>query len=183
MWLPLSCPLPGTWPATQACALIGNQTCDPLVHRPALNPLIHISQGTSYPVSCSLCGQRTTRHHWMNTHAQAPPQPAKPQARCVVCTRSEFPLLSHLWQSKQASRNWNGEGWWGPSLRNKAKEDIGRQRGREGDIEDRRTWISKHASLVLSSTTSGCWATWVCSHLWSGHNKSTDSSGLFRIRW
>ena len=28
----------GTWPATQACALTGNQTCDPLVGRPALNP-------------------------------------------------------------------------------------------------------------------------------------------------
>ena len=24
MWLPLECPLLGTWPATQACALTGN---------------------------------------------------------------------------------------------------------------------------------------------------------------
>ena len=38
-------PLLGTWPATQACALTGNQTGDPLVHRPALIPLSHISQG------------------------------------------------------------------------------------------------------------------------------------------
>ena len=30
---------------TQACALTGNQTSDPLVHRPALNPLSHTSQG------------------------------------------------------------------------------------------------------------------------------------------
>ena len=35
----------GTWPSTQACALAGNQTCDPLVRRPALNPLSHTSQG------------------------------------------------------------------------------------------------------------------------------------------
>ena len=35
----------GTWPATQACALTGNQTSDPLVCRPALNPLSHASQG------------------------------------------------------------------------------------------------------------------------------------------
>ena len=34
------------WPATQACALTGNRICDPLVHRPALNPLSHTSQGS-----------------------------------------------------------------------------------------------------------------------------------------
>ena len=28
----------GTWPATQACALTGNRTCNPLVFRPELNP-------------------------------------------------------------------------------------------------------------------------------------------------
>ena len=42
VWLPLKCPLLGTWPATQACALTGNGT---LLHRPALNPLSHSSQG------------------------------------------------------------------------------------------------------------------------------------------
>ena len=31
VWLPLTCPLLGTWPTTQACALIGNWTSDPLV--------------------------------------------------------------------------------------------------------------------------------------------------------
>ena len=30
--------------ASQACALIGNRTCDPLVHRLELNPLSHTSQ-------------------------------------------------------------------------------------------------------------------------------------------
>ena len=34
VWLPLMWPLLGTWPATQACALTGNQTRDPLVHSP-----------------------------------------------------------------------------------------------------------------------------------------------------
>ena len=43
--LPLTCLQPGTWPTTQACVLTGNQTSDPLVHRLALNPLSHTSQG------------------------------------------------------------------------------------------------------------------------------------------
>ena len=34
----------GTWPTTQACALTGNRTSDPLVRRLALNPLSHTSQ-------------------------------------------------------------------------------------------------------------------------------------------
>ena len=45
VWLPVTCPLPGTWPATQACALTGNRTSNPLVHRLALSPLSHTSQG------------------------------------------------------------------------------------------------------------------------------------------
>ena len=45
VWLPLQRPLLGTWPATQACALTRNQTSNPLIHRPALNPLSHTSQG------------------------------------------------------------------------------------------------------------------------------------------
>ena len=35
-------------PATKACALTENQTGDLLVHRPALNPLSHTSQGESF---------------------------------------------------------------------------------------------------------------------------------------
>ena len=45
VWLPLVHPLLGTWSTTQACALAENQTGGPLVHRPALNPLTHTSQG------------------------------------------------------------------------------------------------------------------------------------------
>ena len=45
VWLPLECPLLGTWHTTQACALMGNRTWDPLVRQPALNPLNHTSQG------------------------------------------------------------------------------------------------------------------------------------------
>ena len=45
VWLPLMRPLLGTQPETQACALIGNRTSDPMVRRPVLNPLNHTSQG------------------------------------------------------------------------------------------------------------------------------------------
>ena len=45
VWLPLEHSLLETWPATQACALTGNQTGNPLVHRPALSPLSHTIQG------------------------------------------------------------------------------------------------------------------------------------------
>ena len=45
VWLPLERPLLGTWPATQARALTGNRTGDPLDLGPALNPLSHTSQG------------------------------------------------------------------------------------------------------------------------------------------
>ena len=47
VWLPLVHPLLGIWPATQAWSLTGNPTGNPLVRRPALNPLSasRISQG------------------------------------------------------------------------------------------------------------------------------------------
>ena len=41
----LACPPLGTWPATQACALTGNQSSDSLLRRLVLNPLSHTSQG------------------------------------------------------------------------------------------------------------------------------------------
>ena len=43
--LPLTWPPLGTLPTTQAHALTGNRTGNPLIHRPALNPLSHASQG------------------------------------------------------------------------------------------------------------------------------------------
>ena len=45
VWLLLPYPLLGTRPATQACALTGNRTSNPLVRRPMLNPLSHTCQG------------------------------------------------------------------------------------------------------------------------------------------
>ena len=57
MWLPLAHSLLGTWPATQACALAGNRTSDPLAHRPALSPLSHTSHGSIAgfaPLMCTL---------------------------------------------------------------------------------------------------------------------------------
>ena len=50
----LLCPLLGTWPATQACALSGNPTGNPLVCRPAFNPLSHTSQGLNAPFFSNL---------------------------------------------------------------------------------------------------------------------------------
>ena len=46
VWLPLVRPQLGTGLVTQACALTGNQTGDPMVRRPALNPLSYTSQGS-----------------------------------------------------------------------------------------------------------------------------------------
>ena len=40
-------PPTGAWPETQICALTGNGTSDLLVHRLALNPLSHTSQGNT----------------------------------------------------------------------------------------------------------------------------------------
>ena len=45
MHLPLACLPLGTWPTTQACALTGNWTSDPLVSRSTLCPLNYTSQG------------------------------------------------------------------------------------------------------------------------------------------
>ena len=45
MWLPLARSLLGTWLATEACALTGNCTGDPLLRRPILSPLSHTGQG------------------------------------------------------------------------------------------------------------------------------------------
>ena len=47
VWLPLTCPPTRDLATTQACTLTGNQTSDPLVRRPAPNPLSHTSQGTA----------------------------------------------------------------------------------------------------------------------------------------
>ena len=46
VWLPLMCPLLGTWPTAHTCALTGNQTGSPLVPRPTLSPLSRTSQGS-----------------------------------------------------------------------------------------------------------------------------------------
>ena len=52
-WLPLACPLLGTWSTTQACALTENRTSNPFVHRTVLNLLSHTSQG-----STGFCSQK-----------------------------------------------------------------------------------------------------------------------------
>ena len=49
-------------PTTQARALTGNQTSNPLVHRPALNPLGHTSQGLMF--FFSFHGKVETESSW-----------------------------------------------------------------------------------------------------------------------
>ena len=69
MWLSLThCPQLGqrpqlgTWPTTQACALTGNRTGDPLVFRPALSPLCHTSQDNSVVLSHPVCSYLLWQH-------------------------------------------------------------------------------------------------------------------------
>ena len=54
VWLPLTCPQLGTWPATQACAVTGNPTGNPVVHRPMLSPLSYTSQGNTGGFLCEI---------------------------------------------------------------------------------------------------------------------------------
>ena len=59
VWLPLIHLQLGICSATQACALTGNQTRDPLVRRPALSPRSHTSQGSGpeclHSIHCPIC--------------------------------------------------------------------------------------------------------------------------------
>ena len=52
VWLPLMCSPMGTWLTTQAYSLTGNQTSDPLLYRPMLNPLSYTSR--VYFAECNL---------------------------------------------------------------------------------------------------------------------------------
>ena len=68
--LPLAHPQLGTWPATQACALTGNQTSNLSVSRLVLNPLSHTSQGSTflkYTIPWHLVHLRwcTNHHHYL----------------------------------------------------------------------------------------------------------------------
>ena len=48
VWLPLTWPVLGTWPATQACALTGNRTSDPLVCGVTPSPLSYTGHGCPF---------------------------------------------------------------------------------------------------------------------------------------
>ena len=98
MWLPLTHPQLGTWPATQAHALTGNRTSDPLVHRPALSPLSPTSQSKE----CNLdtlpwqagwgppmqVHTRTSTVMSLNVHVQ-------PEFRPSLCTSHATPTSRH----------------------------------------------------------------------------------------
>ena len=81
-------PLLVTWPATQACALTGNQTSNPLVHRPALNPLSYTSQG--YHLVLLYLPSPSNHHTVVHVHesffpfCSIPPPPNQPPG--VMCS-------------------------------------------------------------------------------------------------
>ena len=60
VWLPLTCPLLGTWPATQAFPPTGNWTSNPVTGRPALSPLSHTSQVVLWVLTNTYSGNH---HH------------------------------------------------------------------------------------------------------------------------
>ena len=109
VWLPLAHPLPETWPATQAYALTGNQTSDPLVCRPALNSLSHISQGI--PIAF-----RETEKYQLVASYLHPDQGSNPQPRYVPqlwielttfhCTGWCSNKLSHMGQGHSIISTW-----------------------------------------------------------------------------
>ena len=68
VWLPLIHLQLGTWPVTQACALTGNQTSDPSVRRPVLNPLCHISQGSHLIFFLKSNQQVNLNQHFVSTN-------------------------------------------------------------------------------------------------------------------
>ena len=73
VWLPLVCPPLGAWPATQACALSGNRTCDPLLCSLAFSPLSHTSQGCAMLLIASFnCVAEALFSRWSETHVHCP---------------------------------------------------------------------------------------------------------------
>ena len=86
MWLPLAHPELGTWPATQACALAGNQTSDPLVHRLALNQLSHTIQGFFPPIAFKERKGEREKHRCERSIDWLPPVSAR--AGDLTCTEA-----------------------------------------------------------------------------------------------
>ena len=64
----LMCPLLGTCPATQACALTGNWTGNPLVCEPSFNPLSHTKQGIFLNIYSNKKKCKSGSHLWKNLH-------------------------------------------------------------------------------------------------------------------
>ena len=68
VWLPSARSILGTWPESQACALTGNQTNDPMLRRPALKPLSHTVHG---PEAILMMTERPIRYHIGPSSSQA----------------------------------------------------------------------------------------------------------------
>ena len=104
LWLPLVHPLLGTWPATQAFALTGNQTGDLLVHRPALSPLSHTSQGwiifvfiqaQGHPVHCQMFSSLLSLYPYSSLPQLWRPKIFLDNAKCSLGERKYSPVETH----------------------------------------------------------------------------------------
>ena len=167
-WLPLIRPLVGTWPTTPACALTGKQTHNPLVHRPALNPLSHSSQGANHLLLSVLGLGKTEFTRWLQT------------ACLTTCLTFPTPLLLAYWPVSKwlqvenhwareiggiihmgveisqcdDDRSWNGEGIYKPEGSKSSKNNFSDCCGSVG-------WVSsckmKERSLILFPVRAHAW--------------------------
>ena len=90
-------PLLGTWSPTHACALTGNQTGNPLVHRPALNPLSYTSQGHPGLLLKSptlACPGQYSALVWINPVSRKVKGSSPSQGTCLGCGFG--PWLGHV---------------------------------------------------------------------------------------
>ena len=91
----------GTWPTTQARALTGNPTRDPLVHRPALSPLSYTSQGWIF----LLKEQAWCNEDWWPFEFW----------KCQlwnVCETNEWGCVSGIWKFGHSQVRLNAVEWW-----------------------------------------------------------------------
>ena len=110
MWLPVVHPLLGTWHITQAYALTGNRTCDPLVCRPTLNPLATptraghsvfkrwVQSGIQLPVHL-LCPPPELGLILMMMEGPAIYMSASPRHQQIQGLRQQLPAVPQYWFS------------------------------------------------------------------------------------
>ena len=91
VWLSLTHPLLGTWPATQACALTGNRTSDLSVRRLVLNPLSYTSQGIMCVVLTTSWSHKNGLQAW-NTDLLKKKEFSQPVLDLPPCVGLSYPV-------------------------------------------------------------------------------------------